>query len=95
MTIRELLLAKVMEECAEITQRAAKAQRFGLTEVQPGQDLDNETRLLHEFHDLVATMMLLFPDVLLNLDKQRLHDHLQQIEKFMDYSRSLGILTEG
>jgi hypothetical protein len=48
---RELLVI-LMEEAAEITQRASKALRFGLDEVQPGQEFSNAQRLAHEIGDL-------------------------------------------
>jgi NTP pyrophosphatase (non-canonical NTP hydrolase) len=46
------LLKILIEECAEVIQRATKAQRFGLAEVQPGQDLSNAQRLAQEIGDV-------------------------------------------
>ncbi|MEH6358963.1 MAG: hypothetical protein V7745_08235 [Pseudomonadales bacterium] len=46
------LLVILMEECAEVTQRASKAIRFGLEEVQPGQEYTNAQRLAHEIGDI-------------------------------------------
>lgn len=47
------LLTILVEECAEVQQRATKALRFGLAEVQPGQPHDNAARLAHEVGDLL------------------------------------------
>lgn len=48
---REILIC-MMEEAAEVQQRAAKALRFGLDEVQPGQPLTNAERLAQEVGDM-------------------------------------------
>jgi hypothetical protein len=48
---REILII-LMEECAEIIQRASKLLRFGATEIQPGQSLTNTQRLAREVGDL-------------------------------------------
>jgi hypothetical protein len=42
----------LIEECAEVTQRATKLLRFGVDEVQPGQPLSNMQRLCMEIGDL-------------------------------------------
>lgn len=46
------LLTFLVEECAEVAQRATKAMRFGLDETQKGQPFDNSVRLGHELGDL-------------------------------------------
>lgn len=55
----QFLLLHLIEECAEVQQRATKALRFGLDEVQPGQDLNNLQRLSGELNDLFAVVDLL------------------------------------
>lgn len=52
------LLTVLMEECAEVQQRASKLIRFGRDEVQPGQALTNKTRLSHELGDLTAVVRM-------------------------------------
>lgn len=52
------LLTILMEECAEVQQRAAKMLRFGVSEVQPGQPLSNADRLADEIGDLVCLMLM-------------------------------------
>lgn len=104
MTETEHLLDCITEECAEIIQRVSKALRFGLREVQPGQDLTNEQRIVAEFHDLRGVLEMLHArGLLLATDDGLLANHDQRdainakkhkVRKFLDYSRSLGTLTE-
>ncbi len=48
----------LIEECAEVQQRATKLLRFGVREVQPGQPHDNAYRLGMEVGDLLETIDL-------------------------------------
>lgn len=96
MTRTEHLLAKVAEECAEIAQRATKAMRFGLSEVQPGQPKTNAERLVDELLDLYAVVEMLetedlipVPDLATTLDER-----IARVEKYLAYSRSLGALRD-
>lgn len=59
LTREQLLLICLAEECNEVAQRASKALRFGLHEVQPGQPYDNSQRLTDELIDLLGVMELL------------------------------------
>ncbi len=87
----EYLLMVFAEECAEVAQRASKAARFGLTEVQPGQGDDNRRRIEHELGDLMGVAdMLGF----------KVHDEdkaakILKVKHFMEYSRKQGLLEEG
>jgi hypothetical protein len=54
------LLTILMEECAEVTQRASKMIRFGITEVQPGQKLNNRERLSLEVGNLLEMFERIF-----------------------------------
>lgn len=47
------LLEILIEECAEVQQRATKMLRFGVEEVQPGQPLTNAQRLAREYGDVI------------------------------------------
>ena len=47
------LLEILIEECAEVQQRATKMLRFGVKEIQPGQNLTNAQRLAREYGDLI------------------------------------------
>lgn len=48
--------AEIIKECAEGIQRVTKALRFGLAEIQPGQDLTNQERIALEIGDLFAVV---------------------------------------
>lgn len=93
MNTTEYLLSCLIEECAEVIQRATKAQRFGLREIQPEQELTNLQRLATELADLMGTIELLkehgirFPISSFAIDTK-----VEKIKKFMDYSRELGAL---
>ncbi len=50
------ILTVLIEECAEVQQRATKALRFGMGEIQPGQSYTNSTRLATEVGDLSAVL---------------------------------------
>lgn len=52
------ILIILIEECAEVQQRATKMLRFGRDEVQPGQPLSNMERLSQELGDLQAILTL-------------------------------------
>lgn len=50
------LLTILIEECSEVQQRATKALRFGVGEVQPGQPFTNAERLGAEVGDLLTVL---------------------------------------
>lgn len=82
------------EECSEVSQRITKALRFGLNEVQPGQDLDNTERIIYEFNDLIAVVEMLrdegvFDDNKL-MDRTAIDTKKQKVEKYMKYAKSVG-----
>ena len=59
MNRQEHLLTILTEECAEVAQRATKAMRFGMDEIQPGQGLTNKERMILEVNDLFAVLSML------------------------------------
>lgn len=94
MTEKEYLLVKLAEECVETAQRATKALTFGLDEIQKGQSLTNAERIVYEFNDIMTIMLRLRQ---LEVFKEIINDNMCQlkmkkIDKYMDYSRSLGII---
>lgn len=89
-------LCKIAEECAEVAQRALKAQQFGLGEIQPGQNLDNLDRLMDEFHDLFTTFQN-FADLVGRdpiPDEIKKGARLRQMDKFLELSIRLNHVDE-
>jgi hypothetical protein len=97
MNRKEHLLTILGEECNEVAQRCSKALRFGLTEVQPGQDLNNAERIRAEYIDLLAVMRMLAEEGYIkpvtDADLPDMEDKRQKVEKFLDYSRAMGTLS--
>ncbi len=93
----EHLFTIVGEEGSEVAQRASKVVRFGLTEVQPGQTLDNRARLLGEFADLCGALELALPgsDIqeMVMILRPDIDAKKVKIEKFLDYSKEQGTLV--
>lgn len=85
----EYLLTVVSEECAEVAQRASKAIRFGMTEIQPGQPEDNKRRIERELGDLMATAELLG----LHVHDEDKAAKIEKLKGYMDYSRRIGTLS--
>ncbi len=98
MTRREHLLIIAMEECHEVAQRISKALRFGLTEVQPDQEMNNAERITQEFNDLNAIIeMIQFEDdtwFRQSIEARRFQIEAKKIkvEKFLKYSEYVGTL---
>ena len=95
MTKTEHLLLCVMEECAEVSQRASKALRFGLEEIQPGQQLTNAQRLVLEYADLYAVFEMLgdeYPHLprVLTVDVEA---KKAKVKQFLHYSEQCGTLS--
>jgi hypothetical protein len=84
----EYLLAVVAEESGEIGQRACKAIRFGLTEIQPGQQEDNQRRLEREIADLMGTARMLG----LTIREEDILAKIEKVKKYMEYSEEVGTL---
>lgn len=94
----EYLLDCLVEECCEIGQRVGKAKRFTLDEMQPGQNLSNQTRIRLEVLDLLTICSMLRDrgvelfNFASNADMRHMVEKQRKVEKFMAYSRSLGTL---
>lgn len=88
MNKKEYLLTCLTEECAEVSQRASKAIRFGLFEIQPGQRENNTRRLERELAEAVAVADLLG----LRVREKDKASKVKKLEKYMKYSRKLGTL---
>jgi len=97
MNKEKYLFTCLQEECAELSQRAAKIVRFGLKEKQPGQDKDNFERLIEEFRDLmgVAKYIDRIYGKLLDTNNEvsdTVNQKIIKLDKYMDYSREIGEL---
>lgn len=96
MILQEHLLVMLMEECDEVSQRASKALRFGLREVQKGQQLTNAQRIIYEFNDLIAIMEVLEERALIPriVDMEAINHKKRKVLEFLEYSKQCGTLTE-
>lgn len=95
-TTVEALLDTLVEELAEVIQRVEKAKRFGLDEVQPGQDLNNLQRMNIEWNDVLALVELLADDhnVRLFRTDELVRAHKNQVRYFLKYSRERGRVSD-
>jgi len=92
---KSYLLICLAEECSEITQRVSKALRFGLTEVQPGWNADNITRLCSEVNDLLGVVEMCKKDVPgFNLNPEQIELKKEKVERYFAYSKKMGIVKE-
>lgn len=89
----EHLLSIVAEEAVEVAQRATKALRFGVDEVQPGQRYTNWERIESEFHDLIAVLEMAHGRPL-NIYRELLDAKKAKVEEFLRLSRDLGTLQD-
>lgn len=101
MNKEKYLLVKIQEECAEVSQRAAKAIRFGLSETQKGQDKNNLERLREEILDLLASFVIFEQETGMNIDNfyqwnydLLIDQRIDRIKKYMEYSKELGELND-
>jgi NTP pyrophosphatase (non-canonical NTP hydrolase) len=97
MTRMQHLLTILAEECNEVAQRASKAIRFGVEEIEPGQDKTNAQRVIQEFNDLTAVYLMVSKESGGLFDRDRETSWLANIlkkqakvEKFLKYSQELG-----
>lgn len=75
----------IIKACADVQQRATKALRFGIDEVQPGQDDSNSVRLAHEIGDLLEVIDVAIQAELFlqdDIEAGRIHKRAQ-LKKFM------------
>ncbi len=96
MTELEYLLCAIGEESVEVSQRSSKAQRFGLHEVQDGVPLDNAERLIYEFNDLYALLLLLqkdHPEIGDLIVPEHIMAKQQKYQKYLDYAKRIGTVT--
>lgn len=93
----EYLLTKLGEECVEVAQRCSKAACFGVDEMQPLQGYTNGERIMHELEDVRVILHMLQEEGVLplaSLDEERFAVKRAKVEKYMEYSRQRGALTD-
>lgn len=95
MNTKEHLLTILAEECLEVGQRATKALRFGLAEVQPDQALSNAERIIEEYDDLLGVMEMLHDRGLLPASRpERIAAKKEKVTRFLAYSATCGTLSD-
>ena len=95
MTRKEMLLLILSEEAAEVAQGVTKALRFGLNEVYPVTGKTNLERLIEELNDMAAVIQMLQEEQVLPWgihDKKQTEAKKIKVEKYLEYSKSLGLL---
>jgi len=84
MNRQEHLLTIASEECAELAQRISKALRFGVHEVQPGQDKTNAERISYELADLLGVVGLLIDDGIdIGVDSAMVEAKKEKVKAFL------------
>lgn len=81
------LLEILIEECAEVQQRATKMLHFGVREVQPNQSLTNAQRLAYEYGDLVEVASRLMRIGLIP-QKEVLEGQVRKIRQLAKYMQT-------
>lgn len=92
----QLLLAKLAEEAAEVSQIALKSAQFGLEERLAGQPYTNAERVNQELTDLMAIVQMLNEEFGLGfvLDPQRVLAKMAKVNHYANYSASLGLVDQ-
>lgn len=97
MTRQQMLLTQLMEECNEVAQRCSKAIRFGFNDKQSDEYDTNLDRIMYELQDLAAVANMIHTGegnetLYTSLDEDMFHLKEAKVEKYLEYSKSLGIL---
>lgn len=91
------LLTLLQEEASEVIQRSSKAVRFGLADVQLGQPLDNEARLVSEIVDFLTIIDMIEESGFVHMPlaekmAKMMEAKRQKVYAYMNLSRQLGKL---
>jgi NTP pyrophosphatase (non-canonical NTP hydrolase) len=96
MTAIEYLLITLAEECLEVAHRCSKALRFGLDDVEPGEEETNREKIAQELDDVAgAADELRDRGVLRDRSVGAITRKREKIKKMMEYSRGRGTLDIG
>jgi hypothetical protein len=96
MNREQMLLVKLIEECAEISKVATKALRFGMNSIQPSSGETNRKLLKEEHKDYMATLMLLQDEtgVFFSMTNDEIRERKARIEEYFKVSQNLGIMDK-
>src|SRR3990172_8258796 len=88
----QLLLGKLAEESAEVTQIALKTQQFGFDEVCPDQCYTNAQRIHMELDDLFAIVEMLNDEYRFayKKDRARIEAKKKRVWRYAEKSERLG-----
>lgn len=94
MNVQQHLLIHLAEECVEAAHRASKALRFGLGEIQDGQDKDNADRLSEEITDVLGIIALLEQRGEIRVDRspEALARKANKVTQYLVKAQELGTL---
>lgn len=95
MTRQEHLLVIAAEECAEVAHRIAKILRFGINDVEPGQELTNKEQLSLELDHIMAMARMLSDESLIfrHHDETAVRGKIVAVEKWLLHAKQQGTLT--
>lgn len=95
----EHLLFILAEEGAEVAQRASKAARFGLSDVDPNKGRLASQVLKEEMIDLIAVWGMLCREGLCEpiapMDEPAIQAKQEKVERYLEYSRMCETLENG
>src|SRR5688572_33089095 len=98
MTKKELLLVKLIEECAEVSKVATKYLRFGAESKGPKEDDTNKDLLLQELLDIWAIWQYITEEGMVDSPEEIMDEltweRIQRIDQYLEVSKKLGTLTE-
>lgn len=98
MNVDEYILSRLSEECCEVGQRVSKALNFGMTEVQSGQDLNNDERIAEEMKDVISVAIILQRRGQLTSEfmptEEEIEAKLKRIKKYAKISVEQGCLVD-
>jgi hypothetical protein len=98
MNVIEHLLTCLMEECAEVSKEASKANRFGIGDIDPRQPNgpDNLGRIIVELNDLMGVVRLLQSSGVLPAEiwsEEMQTAKMRKVERLMHYAEETGALA--
>jgi len=98
MTKKELLLVKLIEECAEVSKVASKYLRFGKDSIGPRETKTNSELLEEELMDIWAVWQYITTEGIVDEPGEGVdelsYQRIERIDKYLEVSKKLGTLTE-